>query len=78
MPVIDGRWLGADAFAVVTQRTTDPTLSQKLATGERFTTTRVAAVLREVNGLLEWAREHNIVHRIITPDRIYLEPKTDP
>ena len=77
MPVIDGRWLGADAFAVVTQRTTDPTLSQKLATGERFTTTRVAAILREVNGLLEWAREHNIVHRTVRADRIFLEPKTD-
>ena len=39
--------------------------------------TRAAAILREVNGLLEWAREHNVVHRNITADRIYLEPKTD-
>ena len=46
----------------------------ELATGDRFSTTRVAAILREVNGLLEWAREHNIVHRTITTDRIYLEP----
>jgi len=77
IPVIDGRWIGDDAFAVVTQRITDPSLAQKLATGEKFSTTRAAAILREVNGLLEWAREHHVVHRNITADRIYLEPKTD-
>jgi len=77
IPVIEGRWIGADAFAVVTQRTTDPSLAQKLATGEKFSTTRAAAILREVNGLLEWAREHHVVHRNIMADRIYLEPKTD-
>jgi hypothetical protein len=77
IPVIEGRWIGADAFAVITQRTTDPSLAQKIATGEKFSTTRVAAILREVNGLLEWAREHNVVHRNITAHRVYLEPKTD-
>ena len=77
MPVVEGRWIGTDAFAVVTQRTTDPSLAQMLVTGETFTTPRIAAILREVNGLLEWAREHNIVHRNVTADRIFLEPKTD-
>lgn len=77
IPVVEGRWIGDDAFAVVTQRIGDPSVAQKIATGERFTTTRVAAILREVNGLLEWAREHNVVHRGITADRIFLEPKTD-
>ena len=73
IPVVEGRWVGSDAFAVVTQRTTDPSLAQKLATGETFTTPRVAAILREVNGLLEWAREHKVVHRNVTADRIFLE-----
>ena len=77
LPVIEGRWVGDDAFAVVTQRTSDPSLAQRLATAEKFTTTRVAAILREVNGLLEWAREHNIVHRGVTLERLFLEPKTD-
>ncbi|MDB4889698.1 MAG: hypothetical protein JWL61_1553 [Gemmatimonadetes bacterium] len=77
IPVIEGRWVGTDAFAVVTQRTTDPSLAQKLATSEAFSTPRVAAILREVNGLLEWAREHKLVHRNVTADRIFLEPKTD-
>ena len=77
IPVIEGRWLGADAFAVVTQRTSDPSLTQILATREKFSTTRVAAIVREINGLLEWARSHNIVHRGLSSDRIFLEPKTD-
>lgn len=77
VPVLDGRWLGDDAFAVVTQRLTDPSLAQRLATAETFTNPRIAAILREVNGLLEWAREQNIVHRAISPSRVFLEPKTD-
>jgi hypothetical protein len=77
MPVIEGRWIGTEAFAVITQRTTDSSLAEKLITGERFSTPRIAAILREVNGLLEWAREHRIVHRNVTPDRIFLEAKTD-
>ena len=77
VPVIEGRWLGDDAFAVVTQRVMDPTLAQRLATGETFANTRVAAILREVNGLLEWARDQKIVHRGIPASRIYLEPRTD-
>ena len=77
VPVIDGRWLGDDTFAVVTQRLTDPSLAQRLVTGETFTNPRIAAILREVNGLLEWARDQNIVHRAISPSRVYLEPKTD-
>ncbi|MEO7454895.1 MAG: hypothetical protein ABIY52_01440 [Gemmatimonadaceae bacterium] len=77
IPVIEGRWLGNDAFAVVTQRINDATLADKLASRETFTNPRVAAILREVNGLLEWAREQNVVHRHVTPGDIYLEPKTD-
>lgn len=77
LPIIEGRWLGDDAFAVVTQRTTDPTLAQRLATGETFSNPRIAAILRELNGLLEWARGREIVHRGLPASHIYLEPKTD-
>lgn len=77
LPIVEGRWLGEDAFAVVTQRTTDPTLAQRLATGETFSNPRIAAILREINGLLEWARGRDIVHRSLLASHIYLEPKTD-
>lgn len=77
IPVIDGRWLGDDTYAVVTRRVAEPSLAERLAAGETFTTPRIAAILRDVNGLLEWAREQRVVHRAITPANIYLEPKTD-
>jgi hypothetical protein len=77
VPVLEGRWIGNDAFAVVTQRINDPSLADRLASGESFTTPRIAAILREVNALLEWARDQKIVHRSVTPLRLFLEPKTD-
>src|SRR4051812_47124738 len=70
IPILEGRWLGEDAFAVVRERIDDPSLAEKLGQGEPFTNTRAAAILREVHGLLEWAREQNIVHRAVSPDRI--------
>jgi hypothetical protein len=77
VPVLEGRWIGDDVYAVITQRVADPSLAQRLAAGETFTNPRIAAILREVNGLLEWARTQKIVHRNVTPDRVFLEPKTD-
>jgi hypothetical protein len=77
IPVIEGRWLGDDSFAVVTRRVTEPSLAQRLATGESFTTPRIAAILRDVNGLLDWARGQQIIHRGVMPENIFLEPKTD-
>ena len=77
IPVVEGRWLGDDMYAVVTRRVAEPSLADRLAAGETFTTPRIAAILRDVNGLLEWAREQRVVHRAITPANIYLEPKTD-
>ena len=77
IPVIEGRWIGDDAFAVVTRRVSESSLAQRLATGETFTTPRIAAILRDVNGLLEWARGQQVVHRSVTADTVFLEPKTD-
>jgi hypothetical protein len=77
IPVIEGRWLGDDSYAVVTRRVAEPSLADRLASGETFTTPRIAAILRDVNGLLEWAREQRVVHRAVTPANIFLEPKTD-
>ena len=77
IPVIEGRWLGDGVYAVVTRRVAEPSLAERLATGESFTTPRIAAILRDINGLLEWAREQRVVHRAVTPANIYLEPKTD-
>jgi hypothetical protein len=75
--ILEGRWLGNDAFAVVREQVDDPSVADLLARGEPFSNVRTAAILREVHGLLQWAREHDVVHRRVTTDRVFLEPTSD-
>jgi hypothetical protein len=75
--IVEGRWLGPDAFAVIREYVDDPSVFDLLARGDSFTNTRIAAILREVHGVLQWAREQSVVHRRVTPDRLFLEPTSD-
>ena len=75
--IVEGRWLGPDAFAVIREYVDDPSVADLLARGNSFTNTRIAAILREVHGVLQWAREQDVVHRHITADRLFLEPTSD-
>lgn len=87
LPVLDGRWVrtegkqgaGAhDAFALVLERTGAPTLAELLARrDEEFGYARIAHILSEANGVLEWARERKVVHRVILAETLYVEPGTD-
>lgn len=78
VPVLEGRWFAADAFAVVTARQGIPTLEELLSRREEeFPYARVAAVLRDISAALEWARERDIVHRDVRLDTVYLEPGSD-
>jgi hypothetical protein len=76
LPVLDGRWLGQDAFAVVSERPSAPTLGEMLER-EQLSYPRIAAVLQEVSGLLEWARRQKIAHRVVTPEVVFLEPASE-
>jgi hypothetical protein len=75
--IIEGKWLSDDAFAVIREYVDDPSVADLLARGDVFTNTRTAALLREVHGLLQWARDQSIVHRRVTTDRLFLEPTSD-
>jgi hypothetical protein len=78
LPVIEGRWVGGDAFALVFKRTSAPTLAELLnRRDEEFDYARIAAILRETNGVLEWARAQKVVHRVVRPETLYVEPGTD-
>jgi len=77
VPIIDVRWIGTDALAVISARVADPTLDELIARGEEFSSPRIAAILQEVYGLLEWARSQKVVHRALGPSNIFLEPGTD-
>ncbi len=71
--VIEGRWIGNDAFAVVTERVMGTTLGELLERGERFSSPRAAMLLQGVSGVLDWARENGIVNRGVTPESLWIE-----
>ncbi|MHB0948394.1 MAG: coiled-coil domain-containing protein [Gemmatimonadaceae bacterium] len=77
LPIVDAFWAGPEAFAIATPRVVAPTLAELLERGEKFSNFRIAAILRDLNGLLEWAREHKVVHRALSPDTLFIEPATD-
>lgn len=78
LPILEGRWLGTDAFAIVSERVDARSLGESLARREeQFDFPRIAMILQEVNGLLEWARSQKVVHRAIGLNTLYLEPGSD-
>lgn len=74
--VLEGRWIGDDAFAYVTDRIQGPTLAELLK-GERLPKPRIADILADVDGVLEWARGERLSHRAVTPDNIWIERGTN-
>ena len=78
LPIVDGQWVGTDQFAIVTRRTKAPTLHELLnRRDEEFGFPRIAAILREASGVMEWARERKVVHRAVTPETLFVEPGSD-
>jgi hypothetical protein len=72
-----GQWLGADAYAVITDQVHGTPLAELVSRGERIANARVSVVLQEVDGVLDWARSQGIVHRKVTPETLWFEPGTD-
>jgi hypothetical protein len=72
-----GQWLGADAYAVIGDPVRGTPLAESVSRGERFANARVAVVLQDVDGVLDWARGQGIVHRKVTPETLWFEPGTD-
>lgn len=78
VPVHEACWLGNDTLALVTDRIRHPTLEELLIRrNEEFSCPRVAMLLRDINGALEWARDARIVHRHIDPSSIFVQPGSD-
>jgi hypothetical protein len=74
--VLEGRWLGKDVFAVVSERVHGTSLAELMSSGERFPYPRVATVLQRVTGVLDWARGQGVVHRGVTEDTLAFEHGT--
>jgi hypothetical protein len=75
--VIEGRWVGKDQFAVVTERRPGTSLGELLGRGERFTPPRISAILRDVDNVIAWARSNGVVHRGVSPDTVLFERDTN-
>jgi hypothetical protein len=73
--VLEGRWIGDDVFALISDRIHGTSL-EKLMTGERIPNARIADILADVDGVLEWARGERLAHRGVTPDGILVERGT--
>jgi hypothetical protein len=76
LPVFEGVWVGDAAFAVISQRPTSPSLEKTIAR-EQLPYARIAAILREVNAVIEWARDKGIVHRAVTANNVFVESNSD-
>jgi hypothetical protein len=74
--VLEGRWIGDDAFALVTDRIHGVTLAELLR-GERLAKPRIADILADVDGVLEWARNERLSHRAVSPESIWIERGTN-
>src|SRR4029079_2184916 len=73
IPVIEGRWLGDDAFAIVRPRVRGSTLTQLISALGTIPTQRMSGILEQVHNALEWARTNDIVNRSVAPDDIVLQ-----
>jgi len=73
IPVIEGRWLGDDAFAIVRHRVRGSTLTQLISALGTVPTQRMSGILQQVHNALEWARTNDIVNRSVAPDDIVLQ-----
>ncbi len=77
VPIVEGRWIGTDAFAVVSERVSHPTLQEWIERGEQPSNQRVALILQQVNDVLAWAREQKLVHRAVDMSSVYIDPDSD-
>jgi uncharacterized protein YecT (DUF1311 family) len=73
IPVIEGRWLGDDTFAVVRARVRGSTLDQLVSAVGPVPLPRVATTLGEVSAALDWARTSGIGNRTVAPDAMIFQ-----
>src|SRR4029079_12478969 len=70
IPIVEGVWLDAHAFAIVRARVRGSTLDQWIARNGAVPIGMVATTIQETHDAIVWARSQGIVHRRITPSSI--------
>lgn len=76
--IIESRWVGNEALAIVTERVDARSLEDLLSRREQeFPFPRIATLLRELNAVITWARERGVVNRGLRLDTVYAEDGSD-
>ncbi|HEX3865587.1 MAG TPA: hypothetical protein VHV78_02505, partial [Gemmatimonadaceae bacterium] len=73
IPVLEGRWLGRNAFAVVRARVRGSTLAELLGSAGNVPLLRVQATLEQVYPTLTWARQNGIALRHVSPEWVVFQ-----
>ena len=73
IPVIEGRWLGDDSFAVARARVRGSTLDQLVSAVGPVPLPRIATTMGEVSAALDWARTSGIGNRTVAPDAMIFQ-----
>jgi uncharacterized protein YecT (DUF1311 family) len=70
VPVLEGRWLDDDTFAVARVLARGSSLAKAVQEKGQFSLPRVAETLEQVHQGLQWARESGVIHRNVTADSV--------
>jgi len=73
IPVIEGRRLGADQFAVVRARVRGSSLDQLVRAVGPIPQPRVGGMLDQLRSALDWARAHGISDRHVSDDTVIVQ-----
>ena len=73
IPVIEGRWLDTNTFAIVHARVRGSTLEQLAGAFGPMPLARVASTLDSVESALEWARKNGVANRYVSADSVVFQ-----
>lgn len=76
VPVVEGRWIDADSYAVVRARVRGSTLDGLLSAVGAMPAPRVQAALREIATAIAFARDAGIVNRFVSPESLVFQQGT--
>jgi uncharacterized protein YecT (DUF1311 family) len=68
IPVLEGKWLDDDTFALVRARVRGSTLDQTMSAVRTMPPERIAAALTELTAALIWARDAGVTNRCVEPE----------
>ncbi len=73
IPVIEGRWLDTDTFAIVHARVRGSTLDQLVGAFGPMPQARVAETVDSIESALEWARKNGVVNRHVDAENVVVQ-----